>query len=339
MRIQNSILLLKVMALAFFINLSSVKDSIKNRTKKTALPTFLDYRIEEDNPSMGSFANHEMVRFNNKFWMVAGDNRYSRSWQNGNQVWSSTNGKSWVRVAAGPFTERKNHSLLAYKNKLWLIGGIDNNGTILSDIWTSTNGITWKQVNSFKPLVDIGQNNSVVFKNRIFVFRGNGRTHEEVWSTADGSYWKLETKNAFPVRSHYKTVVHNNQIYVIGGWIRGGNHTNEVWVSQSGSDWSKKMTTTIFNPRIDHSVTSHEGKVWLVGGQSSKKDGQRIFYNDIWYSEDLKSWTQYTKRTPIKDGIHSHTTISYKNRLWTFGGYVPDGSNADVLSPLIWSMD
>ena len=323
MKTIRKILLLKASILVLFLTLSFENDR----------------HLTEVNTDMGGFANHQIVKFKSNLWLVGGDNRETAPWQSGNHIWSSINGRTWKKIGNGPFTERKNHSLLVYRDKMWLIGGIDNAGNILSDIWVSTNGRDWTQVRTLNPLQEIGQNSSVVFNDRIFVFKGNGVEHEEVWSTTTGTSWKLETKNAFPVRSHYKTVVHNNQIFVIGGWIRGGNHTNEVWASKDGKNWSKKSAFSIFKPRINHTATSIDGKVWVIGGQTSGKGGQRIFYNDIWYSTDMQKWTKYNGKSPIKNGLHSHASLVFQNQFWTFGGYIPDGSNADVASPLIWHLN
>lgn len=300
----------------------------------------LDFNLENKTTEMGGFAAQSMTLFNNYLWLVGGDNSHTPSWTNNSEVWSSRNGIDWKLVTADLFDARRNHSLLVFKNKMWLIGGINNDGEVLSDIWNTSDGIHWKRVKSLNPLIEIGQNSSVVFNDRLYVFLGNGREHEQVWSSADGSVWRLETDNAFPVRSHYKTVVFNGFIYVFGGWIRGGELTNEVWASPDGIYWyQQNPATPIFEGRLNHTATAFDGKVWVMGGESWDASGTRTFYGDIWYSPNMKYWTKYNGKLPFYKGLHSHESLVYNNRLWIFGGYRPDGSMADIITDNIWSVE
>ncbi len=325
-----------------FVTPNENSKEIKLRGNNSFFPnTNLNFVLQSNSNNMGGFAEQSMALFKENLWLVGGDNDHTAPWTSSSQVWKSHNGTDWKLITEGLFQERKNHSLIVYKNMLWLIGGINNSGDILSDIWNSKDGIHWNQVISPNPLEDIGQNSSVVFNDRIFVFRGNGRDYEEVWSSTNGIKWRLETSNAFPVRSHYKTVVFNGSIYVIGGWLRDSNNlTNEVWASPDGQYWYQiNPATDIFTPRIGHSATVYDNKVWVIGGQSWENSGKRTFYGDIWYSKNMKYWTKYEGKPPFYKGLHSHTGLLYNNDLWIFGGYRPDGSMADIATQNIWSID
>ena len=300
----------------------------------------LNFNLESSTSKMGGFAGQSMTFFNGYLWLVGGDNGNTPPWTSNSEVWRSPNGIDWKLVTSNLFDERRNHSLIVFKNKMWLIGGINNDGEVLSDIWNTKDGIHWNRINSLNPLLDIGQNSSVVFNDRIYVFRGNGRTNQEVWSTSDGSNWRMETDNAFPVRSHYKTVVFNGFINVYGGLIRGGELTNEVWASPDGSYWyQKRPADAIFDARINHTATVFDGKVWVVGGESWDTSGSRTFYGDIWYSTNMKYWSKYDGKPPFYKGLQSHESLVYDDKLWVFGGYRPDGSMASILSNNIWSVD
>lgn len=300
----------------------------------------LDFNLESSNSAMGGFAGQSMTLFKGYLWLVGGDNGNTPPWTSNSEVWRSPNGKDWKLVTSNLFDERRNHSLIVFKNKMWLIGGINNAGEVLSDIWYTTDGIHWKRINSDNPLLDIGQNSSVVFNDKIYVFRGNGRTNQEVWSSSDGSNWRMETDNAFPARSHYKTVVFNGFIYVYGGLIRGGGLTNEVWASPDGSYWyQKRPADAIFDARINHTATVFNRKVWVMGGESWDASGSRTFYGDIWYSTNMKYWSKYNGKPPFYKGLHSHESLVYNDKLWVFGGYRPDGSMASILTNNIWSVD
>lgn len=301
--------------------------------------TALNFTLESRNHSMGGFAAQETTLFKDNIWLVGGDNSHTPNWSSSSQVWKSPNGRDWKLITSGLFEKRHNHSLIVFKNKMWLIGGINNSQEILSDIWNTSDGVHWNRVKPLKPFNDIGQNNSVVFNNRLFVFKANGSVNQEVWSSADGLLWKLETDNAFPSRTHYKTVVHNSMIYAIGGWLIEGL-TNEVWGSEDGINWEIKLpSTVIFDPRLSHTVTSYKGKVWVIGGESWNAAGTRTFYGDIWYSSNMEKWHRYDGKPPFYKGLEAPSSLVYKDKLWVFGGYRPDGSMASILSSSIYSIE
>ncbi|WP_394333949.1 kelch repeat-containing protein [Maribacter hydrothermalis] len=53
---------------------------------------------------------------------------------------------------------------------------------------------------------------------------------------------------------------------------------------------------------MNHTATVFEGKVWVIGGQSSNKLGARTFYGDVWYSNDMKYWYKYDKNNHFLKG-------------------------------------
>jgi hypothetical protein len=66
--------------------------------------------------------------------------------------------------------------------------------------------------------------------------------------------------------------------------------------------------------RWDHAVTIFENKLWLTNGMDS---GSRL-YNDVWSSEDGKTWTEAVKNAPWKTR-QGNNIFGYKNKLWIIG--------------------
>ena len=63
-----------------------------------------------------------------------------------NDVWSTIDGKSWALISTNgvPFSPREGVALSIYDNCFFLVGGIDNKGKALKDIYFSVDqGITW----------------------------------------------------------------------------------------------------------------------------------------------------------------------------------------------------
>ena len=58
----------------------------------------------------------------------------------------------------------------------------------------------------------------------------------DVWSSADGAVWVEMTNSAgWSAREQSNSIVHNNNIYIMGGYA--GAYVNDVWSSPNGSTW------------------------------------------------------------------------------------------------------
>lgn len=60
-----------------------------------------------------------------------------------NDIWNSADGKNWNQEGNTPWSPRKGHVIVEYKNKLWLFGGadqVDANASptrYLNDVWST----------------------------------------------------------------------------------------------------------------------------------------------------------------------------------------------------------
>lgn len=200
-------------------------------------------------------AAHDAAVFNGRMWVVGG----SDSNQRYNDVWSSVNGVDWVREQANAaFSARYSHSLVAFDNALWLFAGsstpnVDAFDTGLQDAWRSTDGRTWtpQVVPTFAARLEQA---ATVFDGRIYLTGGYSSTdyftntrYNDVWSSADGVSWRLETALApFSGRSSPVLINYNNQLYVIGGFSI--SRTHDVWRSADGINWSTAFSHPISAP-------------------------------------------------------------------------------------------
>jgi len=152
----------------------------------------------------------------------------------------------------------------------------------------------------------------------------------DVWSSADGKTWKLETANApWSPRAYHQAVVLNGRIYVMGG----GNYTpayhaqNDVWSSSDGVNWTCETNSAPWEPRLWFSAAVYRGRMWVLGGWSKEKDN----FGDVWHSADGRSW----QRLETKDGWkarHEHSVFVFQDKLWVAGGH------ARPLSNEVWSL-
>ena len=295
----------------------------------------LTFTVQTSEDQMGPFAKNAMAEFNGKLWSVGGINAYSTP-NLSSDVWSSENGKNWISVTSDQFSEREGHTLTIYDNKMWLIGGVDDSGTHLGEIYFSIDGLTWTMVTTLSPdLLAPAFHSTVVFKDKLYVIRDGLENHVAVYSSVDGINWNLETDQAFSNREDFEAVVFENAIYVMGGRHLDSSF-NELWKSTDGIEWNLVTPNTeIFSHRFAHTATVHNNKVWIVGGVTGPYDETHI---DLWYSENIEDWTEYDGPLPATEGLIHHSALSYNEELWLFGGLQPDASGGAPITGEIRSI-
>jgi N-acetylneuraminic acid mutarotase len=169
---------------------------------------------------------------------------------------------------------------------------------------------------------------TVFFKNRYWVIGGAtpvlpgpgtpATVHEpqsDVWSSADGKTWRLETASAaFGPRWLHQTLVYNNAIWILhGSDVTSGVGTREVWRSEDGVTWSQVGSSPVL-PTIawtaSIAATVFNNAMWIViAGQS-------------YSSTDGITWTPRSVVGAIDGSTpreHASLTV-YNGELWYIGG-------------------
>lgn len=230
--------------------------------------------------------DHTSVVFNNKMWVIGGYNGST----NLNDVWSSSDGVTWIQATSAAASSGRNSSSVVFNNKMWLIGGwVDSYPWALSNIWFTSDGITWTQATSTAAFNGRAGHTSVVFDNKMWVIGGgNGSTiFNDVWYSLDGIIWTQATAAAaFSSRSGHTSVVFDNKIWVIGGtndfYGCGGDRFNDVWYSSDGITWTQATSAAQFSGRDVHTSVVFDNKIWVIAGFTNGGNG----LNDVWYTED-----------------------------------------------------
>jgi hypothetical protein len=123
------------------------------------------------------------------------------------------------------------HTSVVFDNKIWVIGGFDNNWFYKNDVWYSSDGINWTLATSSAPWSGRAGHTSVVFDNKIWVIGGfddSWPPKNDVWYSSDGINWTLATDTApWSERYGHTSVVFDNKIWVIGGYL-----FQDVWYTQ-----------------------------------------------------------------------------------------------------------
>lgn len=172
-------------------------------------------------------------------------------------LWSSTDGKVWtlessnVTHAGGPGPLR-NARAISFNGKLWILGGYYKFSSTqkptsyyTNEVWSyDTVTDVWKRhVAPWHPREDVA---ATVHNGRLYVVGGSSVLSDavpiayvkfsDVWSTADGVSWKLETSDGgfLPMGDHVCESF-RGELQLFGGV---GNTYNYQWRSDKGGNWT-----------------------------------------------------------------------------------------------------
>jgi hypothetical protein len=139
------------------------------------------------------------VCFENKLWLVGGGaadpNTISK------KVFCLEGGE-WIDKSdkvPGEFTARMGHSCVVFKEKIWVLGGMDTTGKVLNQVWSFDSEGNWEQHKS------VGWSErcmfaATVYDDMIWLYGGvedpvGGRPLDDMWTSSDGENWDCYSGN------------------------------------------------------------------------------------------------------------------------------------------------
>lgn len=260
-------------------------------------------------------------------------------------VWNSPNGKDWKLVEKeAPWKHSDLPMTIAFQDKMWFMGGWFNGRlpghSASNEVWSSTDGSKWEQVTAnagWSPRIAAGL---VEFKGRMWMLGGTENYYfgddqspkNDVWSSADGKTWKLETAAApWSPRAYHGAVAHHGKLWVFGGgnYVPRYHAVNDVWSSSDGVTWERATDSAPWHPRLWFSAVTYRDRMWVLGGWSNNPSKN---WGDVWHSKDGKDWKQLKSNVIWKER-HEHSAFVFRDKLWIAGGH------AQPLSSEVWSLD
>ena len=298
-----------------------------------------DWKLEATAPFDPRDSQAECV-FGDRLWIMGG-------WRSSYEapprdVWSSADGKHWLRVTAeAPWLHSDLAMSISFKEQMWIMGGWYNgrlSGHSASNlVWSSTDGKVWTQQGNaaWSPRIAAGL---VEHHGRLWIlggtenyYFGNDKSAKnDVWSTADGREWKLETAAAaWSPRAYHQAAVLKDRIYVLGGgnYVPTYQARNDVWSSADGVHWSQETASAPWEPRLWFSAVAYRGCLWVIGGWAKEADN----FGDVWYSANGRDWKRLATSHCWK-ARHEHTVLVFQDKLWVIAGH------ARPLSSEVWSL-
>ena len=159
-----------------------------------------------------------------------------------NDVWWSTDGNQWHECPGDGtrFCVRKNPALVSYRDKLWMIGGMElvepAVARALNDVWCSDNGSRWSQVTARAPWSPRDFPTVVVYRDKLWLIDGREESSDqhvpELWWSADGESWQRHSAQLpWSGRHCAAPLVHDDAVWFFGGAASGPpeGHFNDVW--------------------------------------------------------------------------------------------------------------
>ncbi len=219
-----------------------------------------------------------------------------------------------------------------FKNQLWILGGwYDSFSAPPRDVWSSEDGVTWKEVLHEAPWKYSDLPMATEFRDQLWLMGGwyNGRLEghgatNEVWSTENGTEWKLVTPSAgWTPRLAAGLVSFQDKLWIAGGtenYYFGDERSlkNDVWWSSDGKVWKAATEAAEWAPRAYHQLVAHDGKLWVLGGGNYVPEYSAR--NDVWCSEDGVHWTQVTSAAPWSPRLW-FSAVSWRGYMWVLGGW------------------
>lgn len=259
-------------------------------------------------------------------------------------VWSSRDGKTWNCVLQeAPWKHSDLPMTLVFQDRMWIMGGWYNGRlpghSASNEVWSSSDGSIWEQVTSkaaWTPRIAAGL---VEFQGKMWLLGGTENYYfgdttslkNDVWSSEDGTEWKLAIANApWSPRAYHAAVVHDNKMWVFGGgnYVPEYRARNDVWCSADGVNWEQVVAEAPWSPRLWFSGLTYRNHLWVLGGWSNQPSKN---WGDVWYSRDGKSWNQLQSAVTWKER-HEHSSYVHDDKIWVVAGH------AQPLSTEVWSL-
>lgn len=299
----------------------------------TSKPLSVKSELVEKEAAFGNRAFHTSLVHNKSMWVMAGQVSGSTFVNGGtpSDVWQSENGTSWNLVnPKAEFPPRADHAATVHDDRMWLVGGRHGNvaigDTLYNDVWFSKNGKEWLSATNKAAFSPRSSHTLTTFKGRMWLIGGQNTLqgndlNKDVWVSGDGKNWSLATANApFGERTNHSAVVHDNKLWVIGGYGQGpdssnSDYRNDVWYTADGFTWVQATSKANFSPRSSHTSVSYNGYLWVIGGHV----GQAKYSNEIWRSSDGVFWTK-VKEVKGFNPRSEHTSVAFNKGFWALGG-------------------
>ncbi|MBU1106406.1 MAG: Ig-like domain-containing protein, partial [Candidatus Riflebacteria bacterium] len=242
-------------------------------------------------------------------------------------------GKVWALEQANTentttFSQRSEHVMISFNNKLWVIGGFDGI-SYLNDIWSSSDGKSWTNETAAAAFPARSGHACIVYNGKIWMTGGYSYTDtdkffDDVWSSSDGKNWVQVSNSAdYYARSAHSMAVFADKLWIIGGETFDESNNlmllDDCWSSSNGSSWQLRSTMVSFFPRKLHISGVINNRLWVWSGYGENSNSVEGALNDAWSTADGDYWRLETSNTAFPARCAAGYA-TFNNRTWLIGG-------------------
>ncbi len=247
----------------------------------------VNWILENGNAAFSARAFHQVLEYNGELYLIGGEegNGTGGALIFKADVWKSSDGVLWQQMnPQAQFFGGGTGRAIVFNNKIWMIGGGVFTGR--SSIWTTTNGSDWNEEISSAPFGPREGHAVYEIDNKLFLLGGmstggSSNLKNDIWLSPDGVNWTLETAAAsFAPRVEMNVQSLNGTLWLTGGHSFPNTY-NTIYSSTDGFTWSLTATNIISDMNQYHSLTNHDGALWIYSGLNG---------NYIWRSKNGADW-------------------------------------------------
>jgi len=214
-----------------------------------------------------------------------------------NDVWKSSDGAAWTRVAADAIAFRwggnRGSAFASYGGRLWSIWGSPLAGSGESAVQTSADGQTWR-IAAGSPLSGgLQRAGAAALGGSLWILGGDGTPNaafytDQSWRIDDAAWTNVPSDTGVLPRFDFALAGHADALWVIGGVATGGAYdpegarADEVWRSPDGARWELADAHAPFGRRAGAASASFRGRLWIVGGYRPVGGAAPSPLDDVW---------------------------------------------------------
>jgi hypothetical protein len=227
-------------------------------------------------------------------------------------------------IASAPFGSRIGHTLLTFKDRLWLLGGGAQDSF---DIWSSSDGIEWRQELIRAPFPSPFFT-AVVFQEKIWVLgtfelpNPNSSVDPHIrnflWNSENGVEW-TQVADSIPVlgRRHPTFAATSDRLFILAGERISPWTLEEAWISDDGLAWTQAVTP-VYATRS--AATAFQGRLWLLAGGSTLMGNHQIHNRSTLDGSLWQEESTAIGMLPRMDPV----AAEHQGDLWMLGGVSVD---------------
>lgn len=199
---------------------------------------------------------------------------------------------------------------------------------------------SWKLVRAEAPFP--ARDGAFVASFKGYIWLTNGYNPQDIpnpiYRSKDGFHWEVALASApWPRRHLGGFVVLNDRLFMIAG-----DFQTDVWSSADGIEWVREPDVP-WGKRYNPYIGVYDGKIWMMGGQTfdgptgewcEKPYCLSHAWNDVWSTEDGKTWRLVTERAAWEPRALISGFAVHDGAMWVMGGGIREVVPFNPTGPL-----